>query len=558
MENPCKLVCFGDSITRGYAPVLENRFRERYTEIELDFVNAGTDGETSLDGLDRAGSIASGKPDVVVVCFGMNDMRRSVNISDFKKNISAIVDIFERSGARAILTTFNPVRKRFLLSKQSDVKRYNDAIRNVARAKRVKLADVNAEWNRRSVFRRSSFALADEIHPDGKGIDIYCDVLLRVIPRRNITVLWEFNGNPCECNYRCPYCSQHSKTGDHFFGDMNSWKDAFKRSFGNQHLTFYISFGEPMLAGKFYDLIDMIASEKNWEMMMTSNLSAPLDKIVNSTLARENRLNINTSFHPTETDIGPFIKKLLFLREHGIESPVIYVMYPPFFNRVNDDISEFSRNGFLVHLRRYEGMYKGKCYPAAYTDEERRFMAAYSDDANIKYMLNNRLTFGDMTYTGIYYMVVDNAGNIGWNSDYFPEYSKDRCRFGNVLQNNIKLLLEPMPFPGYTPYGTVDGVANIVELDYRELEGNHVISFMRQGGVYHDDKGNPVYGNIDTDFTDSSIRADYGFPARNIKDIYYIMKKTRKCRYLRILICRFLHKVHRFLAGSRFGWIFSD
>lgn len=551
MENPCKIIFFGDSITDTYTPKFEKVFKEQYADIQVEILNAGVSGETSRDGLKRLPQLVDQKPDVVVIGFGINDWRKGVSKEEYRENISQMVDNLEQVGARVLFTTINPDWQGRHKGTSEVIDQYNDIIKAVALEKRIRIADVNSMWKRE--IKPIQAGLTDEIHPNSRGYEIFCKALLRVVPRRNTTVLWEYNGNPCACNYRCPYCHDFPKKGHHFRGTIEQWHDGFKNSFRNQHITFYISFGEPTIGKNFYEVVEMIGSESNWEMMMTSNLSQSLDRLVNTRLARENKLNVNASFHPTETKIEEFLEKLLFLREHGIESPIVYVMYPPFFKRFKSDFETFSEHNFLLHVRRYEGFYEGKLYPHAYTDEERQFIAHYADDANIKYMLNNKLNFGELTYSGMYYIIVDNVGNIGWNSDYFPEYSIDRCRFGNILQNNIRLLWEPIPYPGHTCYGTIDGVANALELNYRELEGNHVISFMRQGGVYHTDEGKVFYKNLQTDFNDSRIRAEYNFPPRDIKDKYYAMKN--KNGYLNRFTNRYGHALYHRLLKGKYGWM---
>ncbi len=144
-----------------------------------------------------------------------------------------------------------------------------------------------------------------------------------------------------------------------------------------------------MIGKKFYDVLEMVGGEPNWGVRMTSNISVRLDKLIGTRVAREGRLNINASFHAHMVKRERFLKQAIFLREHGIEVPVIYVMYPPLLEQFEDDFQFFDTHNFLVHVRRFRGMYEGKAYPEAYTDEERQFIAKYCDDATIKYMLFN-------------------------------------------------------------------------------------------------------------------------------------------------------------------------
>ena len=78
MENPCKIIFFGDSITREYAPDFEKILKEKYPDKEITATNAGVIGETSRDGLKRVPNLLNESLDVVVIGFGMNDWRKDI------------------------------------------------------------------------------------------------------------------------------------------------------------------------------------------------------------------------------------------------------------------------------------------------------------------------------------------------------------------------------------------------------------------------------------------------------------------------------------------------
>jgi acyl-CoA thioesterase-1 len=506
MENPCKIVCFGDSITKGYCNRFERKIKKEYSDLKIDVINMGAVSETSVDGLRRLDQVIALEPDVVVVGFGMNDWRKGVEKETFRKNLGFIVEELDRRGIRVILMTMNPdFNQEGRVSKQ--LIEYNEIIKDVAHEKRVRIADVYSLWMKELPNIREG--LYDEIHPNERvGNEVICKALIRVVPRSHIVVAWAFNGMFAFCNYKCEYCYVPSEVsmGHHFQGDINEWHDAFKNTFGNQKLVFYLSYGEPMVAKSFYDVVDMIASEPNWFGHITSNLSVPLEKLVGTKLVKEGRLNINGSFHPTETSIDKFLDKLLFLREHGIECPVVFVMWPPFIDKFEEWFKIFDEHNFLVHIRRFRGLYNGKLYPKAYTDEQRQFIAKYCDDATIKYMLNDFEidVRGKLTYAGMDYIYVDNRGDVYTSPD-----SRDKYH-GNIFKGDVKLFTEPQPY-GLNWNGTVNGVASILELNYRQLENNFVMSFARQGGVYHTEKG-VYYKNMNTDFNNPKIRQEYNFP----------------------------------------------
>ena len=88
------------------------------------------------------------------------------------------------------------------------------------------------------------------------------------------------------------------------------------------------------------------------------------------------------------------------------------------------------------------------------------------------------------------------------------------------IRGNFRPLFLPGPYPGGRE-GTVDGVANLVDAGYRELQGNHVMSFCEQGGL-RVENGQVVYPHRFTDFTNREVRAHYGFPPRDLLDLAWL------------------------------------
>jgi len=529
MENPCKIMCFGDSLTRDYVPLFEKKFKEKLPEINAKIINKGIGGETSRDGLKRLDQILKEKPNIVIIGFGMNDKhnkQQKISLKEFHQNLIKMINRFENAKIRALILNLHP-----LYEKDKKTIEFNKIIKRVTIETRIRLIDIYNYWTEE--FGNPKKGLRSGCHVNQLGNEIYCKALLQTVPRRNMIILWAYNGISCECNYHCPYCQYELQKGHYFSGTINKWHKGFKKSFGNQHLVFYFGHGEPMIGKKFFDVVDMIGKEPNWEMRIISNLSGNLKRLVSARVTKEGRLNINGSFHPTMISAEKFLEKLLFLRKHNIEVPAVYTLWPPFFKRFEKDFETFNKYNFLIHVRRFRGNYKNKWYPSAYTEKERQFIARYTDDATIKYMLHEEPTTGKVSYTGMTFIFVDNKGNIGYCDDVrITKYHS----FGNILKGKINLLTKPTKFkPENVSDGTVDGVANILELNYRELENNHILSFARQGGVCQTDKG-MFYKNMNTDFNDSKVRAEYNFMPRNLKDLYYILKlsddKIKKIKHI--------------------------
>ncbi|MEO0107663.1 MAG: GDSL-type esterase/lipase family protein [candidate division WOR-3 bacterium] len=99
------LVCFGDSITRGYLVPGNRSFPallERY--LGMPVLNAGVDGDTSRNALHRLKrAVLRYQPAVVTVEFGANDARQGISPAELEQNLETIVREIERHGAVSVL-----------------------------------------------------------------------------------------------------------------------------------------------------------------------------------------------------------------------------------------------------------------------------------------------------------------------------------------------------------------------------------------------------------------------------------------------------------------------
>jgi lysophospholipase L1-like esterase len=519
MKPERKIVLFGDSITNDVFPLFKKELEEKYPEKNYHVINAGVPSESTRDGLLRIQSVVQQNPDVVVISFGMNDSRPAVGNRygvgkyEYKQNLLKMIDIFQEINVRVMLSTVTPSYDFERGEYNVENEEYSNIVRRVARQKKLKIVDLEVLWKRDIPDAKAG--LRDALHPNKIGYQLISRYLTLLVPRRYTTILWQYNGREAKCNYRCPYCyyvGLHNPE-DRFTGFIEQWKERFQEAFGRQDLIFYLAFGEPTIGSDFPSILGMVESQKNWQLRITSNVSSNLELLAGSRLASDGRLFINASFHPVETDIEDFIKRISYLRHSNIEVCVVYVAYPPYLSRMEQDIQRFSENGFVVHLRRFEGNFKRQSYPWAYTDTEKRLIAKYMDDNSIKYMLNQQKSLGDVVYSGYDFFVVDNAGNVGYDSNAFAPYTQNRVVFGNIHTGNFKPNLYPSEYPGKYQ-GTTDGVANLLGSGLKQLEGNNTRHFSMQGGVYKTVDGEVVYGNLTKDFLDPEVRKEYNFTSK--------------------------------------------
>jgi acyl-CoA thioesterase I len=99
------IICFGDSITFGYGaeegedyPTILSR------SIALPIINAGVDGDTTFDALERLeNDVLNKNPRLVIVEFGGNDFLRKVPKEDTIKNLTQIIERIQQRGAMVAL-----------------------------------------------------------------------------------------------------------------------------------------------------------------------------------------------------------------------------------------------------------------------------------------------------------------------------------------------------------------------------------------------------------------------------------------------------------------------
>lgn len=95
------IICFGDSITFGYGvgPV-EGYPTALQKMLERKVINAGVDGDTSIEGLKRVkADVLERKPYLVLIEFTGNDFLKKVPMSATLENIRKMIEEIQAQGA---------------------------------------------------------------------------------------------------------------------------------------------------------------------------------------------------------------------------------------------------------------------------------------------------------------------------------------------------------------------------------------------------------------------------------------------------------------------------
>jgi len=104
------LLIFGDSLSahygipekRGWVSLLGERLKKE--QLDYRIVNASISGETTSGGRTRLAKVlADHKPAVMILELGGNDGLRGLPVPEMKKNLAAMIEQAQKTGARVLL-----------------------------------------------------------------------------------------------------------------------------------------------------------------------------------------------------------------------------------------------------------------------------------------------------------------------------------------------------------------------------------------------------------------------------------------------------------------------
>jgi acyl-CoA thioesterase-1 len=191
-----RIVCLGDSVTRGvrlgvnldqtYCVLLEKGLKEAGRPVQV--INAGVGGHTTVDGLARFDrDVLAHKPTHVVIMFGINDSwidkgqaASRVTVADYSANLKKMLAALKQQKITPILMTSNPVAApRYPPERNVTLKKYVEAMRDVARTEEVRLIDVYARFAEMALEGTDLNTLfTDAMHPNPKGHAVIAEMLL--------------------------------------------------------------------------------------------------------------------------------------------------------------------------------------------------------------------------------------------------------------------------------------------------------------------------------------------------------------------------------------------
>lgn len=184
-SNPV-IIAFGDSLTA--AGVWVNNLNAKF---DLGVVNKGVGGNNTNEAKSRFYSdVLSQNPDVVIICFGMNDsakdMIKHVEISTFKDNFRYFITSLKAKGTKVILATSSYIDETKYYTRHDSsvfapvggaaayVDSYCQAVRDIAVEQDVYLADVRKACD---AYSDRNSLLTDGVHCTALGYSLYSNLI---------------------------------------------------------------------------------------------------------------------------------------------------------------------------------------------------------------------------------------------------------------------------------------------------------------------------------------------------------------------------------------------
>ncbi|MBQ8818085.1 MAG: SGNH/GDSL hydrolase family protein [Clostridia bacterium] len=208
-KGPITIVAFGDSVTHGavgvgeidYETVYWNRLRKKINALRsyvpVNVINAGIGGTTANQSLPRLeAQVLSHNPDLVIVCFGLNDVNGEKEA--FLNALSIIFQRCKESGADVIYMTPNMLntyvaddtpgehleyaKKTANIQLSGKMDDYMESACALAREMNVFVCDCYAKWKELSKTQDTTLLLANRInHPIREMHELFAQDLFDTI-----------------------------------------------------------------------------------------------------------------------------------------------------------------------------------------------------------------------------------------------------------------------------------------------------------------------------------------------------------------------------------------
>ncbi len=186
-----KVAFLGDSITqagwgspKGYVHLVVDGLAAN--DVVVTPVPAGISGHKSNDMLNRLDrDVISKAPNWMTLSCGVNDVwhgARGVNLEDYKKNITAILDKAAAANIKVVVTTATVIKEDLANAENTKLADYNAFLRTLAAERKAPLADLNAMFQERIKAENKpgkNTITGDGVHMNAEGDKIMARGILK-------------------------------------------------------------------------------------------------------------------------------------------------------------------------------------------------------------------------------------------------------------------------------------------------------------------------------------------------------------------------------------------
>lgn len=207
-NGPITIVALGDSVTHGavtgpklfHETVYHNRLKNMIYAVRdyvpITVVNAGVGGITASQSVQRTDLFAALKPDLFIICFGLNDVNEP--LETFLASLKAIFKKCLDCGADVIYMTpnmlnthvaegtepqyFEYAHKTAKMQTDGTMDKYMDSAMALAREMGVTVCDCYGEWKKLSKTQDITMLLANRInHPTVEMHELFARMLFNTV-----------------------------------------------------------------------------------------------------------------------------------------------------------------------------------------------------------------------------------------------------------------------------------------------------------------------------------------------------------------------------------------
>lgn len=208
------------------------------------------------------------------------------------------------------------------------------------------------------------------------------------------------------CNFRCAYCgswknSNRKKLRAIWARSVNILEHRSQHDLNNEldqviarflatgkAMTFGFTGGEPFLFPKFVDILARLVQHDAFRIALDTNLSLGIRALLEKVPPHKIEY-IYASLHIAERErfrngVAEFLTRVRTLLDEGYPVITNYVFYPPLIERFESDRALCLSRGVRLLPKPFKGVFEGKVYPDAYTDEQRAVILKYDPGCSIR------------------------------------------------------------------------------------------------------------------------------------------------------------------------------